>query len=174
MEVAFPFIARVNTIIMNNPTNCLIHWTLYVRSMRAWKYHEMIDERSSSSILRKTISHWSSEGCGFDPRLELRNGFSEDRAWRSFIHHLMFNSFIDRPVIQDVAYAGAHSFISQECSTVTKYHVKGKYAFLLRHNISRMFPKAKSVIESSFYNVKFTRKKLESEQNIFKVCATIN
>ena len=28
----------------------------YVGSMRAWKYHEMTDERSSSSILRKTIS----------------------------------------------------------------------------------------------------------------------
>ena len=34
----------------------MVYWNLYVRSMRAWKYHEMIDVRSSSSILRKMIS----------------------------------------------------------------------------------------------------------------------
>ena len=70
------------------------------------KVHKMIDERSSSSILWKKISepqteiqpatfwwpvrasHQSSEGCRFDPRLGLRNHFSEDRAWRTFIYHL--------------------------------------------------------------------------------------
>ena len=31
-------------------------------------------------------SHWSSEGCGCDPRLGLRNCFSEYGAWRSFIY----------------------------------------------------------------------------------------
>ena len=60
----------------------------------------MIVERSSSSILRKTISepqtriepattvnssmvralHRSSESCGLDPRLGFRNRFSENRA----------------------------------------------------------------------------------------------
>ena len=34
-------------------------------------------------------SHRSSVGCRFDPRLGLRNPFSEDRAWRSFIYHLI-------------------------------------------------------------------------------------
>ena len=34
----------------------MLNEILYFRSVRAWKYHEMIDERSSSSILRKTIS----------------------------------------------------------------------------------------------------------------------
>ena len=33
-------------------------------------------------------SHQSSKGCGYDPRLGLRNRFSENRAWRSFIYHL--------------------------------------------------------------------------------------
>ena len=37
-----------------------------------------------SSMIR--ASHRSSEGCGFDPRIELRNRFSEDRAWRTFIY----------------------------------------------------------------------------------------
>ena len=32
-------------------------------------------------------SYRSSSGCGLDPRLGLRNRFSEDRAWRSFIDH---------------------------------------------------------------------------------------
>ena len=53
-----------------------------------------MDERSPSSVLRKTISepqtgsnpqpsdasHRSSEDSGFDPRPGLRNSFSEDRA----------------------------------------------------------------------------------------------
>ena len=38
-------------------------------------------------------SHRSSEGCGFDPHLGLRNRFSEDRAWRSFIYHLIINKY---------------------------------------------------------------------------------
>ena len=46
----------------------------------------MIDGRSSSSIHRETIS-WSSESCGFDPRLGLRNRFSKNRAWQTFINH---------------------------------------------------------------------------------------
>ena len=32
-------------------------------------------------------SHRLSEGCEFDPHLGLRNRFSEDRAWRTFIYH---------------------------------------------------------------------------------------
>ena len=43
-----------------------------------------------SSMVR--ASHRSSEGCGFDPRLGLKNRFSEDRAWRSFICHLNFQT----------------------------------------------------------------------------------
>ena len=39
-----------------------------------------------SSMVR--VSYWSSEGGGFDPRLGLRNRFSEDRAGRTFIYHL--------------------------------------------------------------------------------------
>ena len=63
--------------------------------MNAWKYLEMIDERSSSPILKNKnrflsprresnqhehvrASHQSSEGWGFDPRMGLRNRFSED------------------------------------------------------------------------------------------------
>ena len=38
-----------------------------------------------SSIVR--ASHRSSEGCGFDSRLGLRNCFPENRAWRTFITH---------------------------------------------------------------------------------------
>ena len=38
-----------------------------------------------SSMVR--ASHRSSESCGFDPRMGLRNHFS-DRTWRSFIYHL--------------------------------------------------------------------------------------
>ena len=34
---------------------------------------------------------WSSEACEFDLRLGLRNCFSEDRAWRTFIYHLKEN-----------------------------------------------------------------------------------
>ena len=37
-----------------------------------------------SSMVR--ASYRSSEGCGFNPRLGLRNRFSEYRAWRSFNH----------------------------------------------------------------------------------------
>ena len=40
-----------------------------------------------SSMVRE--SHRSWEGWGFDPRLGLRNRFSEDRAWRSFIYRLL-------------------------------------------------------------------------------------
>ena len=40
-----------------------------------------------SSMVR--ASHRSSEGCGFDPHLELRNCFSEVKAWRMFIYHLI-------------------------------------------------------------------------------------
>ena len=41
-----------------------------------------------SSMVR--ASHRSSEGCGFDPCLVLRNRFSEVRAWRTFIYHLRY------------------------------------------------------------------------------------
>ena len=79
-----------------------------LRNTRAWIYLKR-DEWSSSPVLRKQFwapngdqtftlahhlslgslmvraSHRSSEGCGFDPCLGLRNRFSEYRAWRSFI-----------------------------------------------------------------------------------------
>ena len=53
-----------------------------------------------SSMVRE--SQWSSEGCGFDPRLGLRNRFSEIRVWRTFNDHLRYlqaptsTTYIDR------------------------------------------------------------------------------
>ena len=38
-------------------------------------------------------SYWSSEGCRFDPRLGLRNCFSEYRAQRSFVY-LIYTNFM--------------------------------------------------------------------------------
>ena len=38
-------------------------------------------------LMMVRASHWSSEGCGFDPHLGFRNRFSDDRAWRMFIYH---------------------------------------------------------------------------------------
>ena len=50
--------------------------------------HQSSPSESCSSMVR--ASHQSSEGCGFDPRLGLRNRFSEVRVWRTFIGHLRY------------------------------------------------------------------------------------
>lgn len=79
---------------------------------------------------------------------------------------------IDHNILPDIAHAGFHSFIQEECSTSTKYLTQGQYASLVRHNISKIFPKLKDIIDSSFFNVKMTRKVLPAERNIYKVVKT--
>ena len=62
--------------------------------------------RVGSSMVR--TSHRSSEGCEFDPRLALRNCFSEVRAWWTFIYHLRYlqartsRTYVDIPLVQSV------------------------------------------------------------------------
>ena len=45
-----------------------------------WAHHVSL---GGYSVVR--LSNWSFEGCCFDSRLGLRNGFLEIRAWRTFI-----------------------------------------------------------------------------------------
>ena len=77
--------------------------------------------------------------------------------------------FLDRPLLLDIAHAEIHSFIAEECTTSVKFLVKGKFSYLLKHNLIRMFPRAKTMIENSYFNVKITRKILEDERDIYKV-----
>ena len=86
---------------------------LIICILEMWELGGILNDRWTfvNSNLRKTISepqmgikvatfwwpvrhcnHWTtkiqkSDGCGFDPRLGLRNRFSEDKAWRTFIYH---------------------------------------------------------------------------------------
>ena len=69
------YIYRIN--IMN--MTCLL-LTQHICRTCNWARH-----LSVGSLMVRT-SHRSSEGCGLDPRLLLRNRFSEVRAWRTFIY----------------------------------------------------------------------------------------
>ncbi|XP_028391111.1 uncharacterized protein LOC114515981 isoform X2 [Dendronephthya gigantea] len=75
-----------------------------------------------------------------------------------------------RPHKPDIAYADSHSFIAEECVTTKKFLVKGKYGSLMKHDILRMFPKAKSMLENCYYNFRVTPKTLPGEKNIYRYC----
>ena len=51
------------------------------------------------------VSHRSSEGCSFDPRLRLRNRFSEDIVWRTFIYH---SRYLQAPTYPKYLYVGPY------------------------------------------------------------------
>ena len=72
----------------------------------------------------------------------------------------------------DIAHAEIHSFIAEECATSKKFLVKGKFGYLLKHNLTRIFPRAKTMIENSYFNIKITRKTLQGERDIYKVSIT--
>ena len=61
---------------------------------------DMLNERwTFVRLYPQKNDFWSSGGCAFDPRLGLRNGFSEDRAWRTFISH---SKYLQAPTIQNI------------------------------------------------------------------------
>ena len=83
-------------------------------------------------------------------------------------------SCTDRPHMQDIVHAEIHSFIAEECATSKKFLVNGKFRYLLKHNLTRIFPRAKTMIENSYFNIKITRKTLQVERDIYKYCLEPN
>jgi hypothetical protein len=84
----------------------------------------------------------------------------------------IFNSFYfsaDRPHILDIAHAEIHSFIAEECLTSKKFFVNGKFSYLMKHNITRIFPRAKTIWQNSYFNIRVTPKTLRDEKDIYKV-----
>ena len=77
--------------------------------------------------------------------------------------------FVDRRRKLDIAYADIHSFIAEECLTSKKFLVNGKFSYLMKHNLTRMFPRAKTMIQNSYFNIRVTPKALPDERDIYKV-----
>ena len=77
--------------------------------------------------------------------------------------------FADRPLVLDVAHAEPHSFIAEECTTSKKFHVSGKFGFIMKHNILSIFSRGKTMIKSCYFNVKVTAKTLPEEKDIYRV-----
>ena len=69
----------------------------------------------------------------------------------------------------DILQTEIHSFIAEECSTYRKFLVRGRFGQLMRHNITRMFPGGRKILENSYYNFKVTPKTLPHEKNIYRV-----
>ena len=96
-------------------------WSLNVRQVLTWEKQFLSPRRGSnpqpscrtcafhlslgSSMVR--ASHRSYDGCRLDPRLRVRNCFSEVRAWRMFIYH---SKYLHAPTIP--------TYLSQDEGTV--------------------------------------------------------
>lgn len=87
----------------------------------------------------------------------------------SFLMKFPHVFFADRPHKLDIAHADIHSFIAEECVTTKKYLVRGKYGYLMKHDVLQMFPKARSMLENSYYNFRVTPKTLPGEKDIYRV-----
>lgn len=74
----------------------------------------------------------------------------------------------------DRAYAEMHSFIAEECVTTQKFLVKSKFVRLMKHNITQMLPRAETMLQNSYFNVRVTPKTLASEENIYKVSVKVS
>ena len=89
-------------------------------------------------------SHWSSEGCGFNLRLGLRNRFSEDRAWRLFIYYLLFSHY------------SPFSFLSSFCSPAHYAAIRGLTSALeILHKYKGSLELENSVGDRPLHNAAF-------------------
>ena len=85
-------------------------------------------------------SHWSPEGCAFDPRLGLRNVLSEVRAWQTFICRSWNNAVAHDYLLQTARFQGPSVYwhradkVSRAAHKIFHWRI---FWFYLLQNISK-------------------------------------